>query len=180
MAVTVTFSSAAGSGDFTDVGHGSIPAGNNGTAKDVYIRHDATNDITGCKFFIAPYSVSAHANANIDYLEMLEWGDAGVANDFGGIQLNMDKVGSFAEPWPTVSTKGGTTDLAVVAQTGVGDNASNGIDLHADAHPSTETTGVITAGSNTTQIQVRIGVPTNEATTGERKIDLRMRFTFTS
>ena len=192
MAVTVTFSSAAGSGDFTEITHqdggGDIAAGNTSDPQDVYIRHDAANDITDCKFFMAPFSVSAHANANADYLEMLEWGDGlaaggpAEANEFGGVQLNMDRVGNFdaTTPWPTFGSEGSATDKAVACRTGVGDNASNGIELNADAHPTTETAGVITAGSNTTQIQLRVEVPTDEATTGERKFDLRMRFTFTS
>ena len=183
MAVAITFSTTDNGTGITEKDHSSASAGGfapGAAGQDIYIRHNAVNDITGCKFFIAPYSVSAHANANADYLEMLAWGDGlaaggpAEASEFGGVQLSMDA----GTTWPSYGSEGTVNDVGVVARTGVGDNASNGINLHDSA--TSGTTGVIPESSTDTRIVLRIQVPTDEATTGQRKFDLRMRFTFTS
>lgn len=151
------------------------------TEQNLYIRHDATNQLTNCKFWIDEYSgtYSGGASAAADLAELLAWGD-GTGDDFGGFMVNMDASGGFGT-WPTSGDK--NTSTYGVFRTGVGDSAANGITLSANMSTTMSVDGVIPGdGSHdpNPRCQVRIAIPTNEDTAGIRQFDQKLRFTYTS
>lgn len=171
MSVNITWSSTNGGAAITEpLDHGSAAAGNILSDQEIFIRHDATNPITNCRFYLT-------STVPADLAEILSWGDASIADDFGGIQINMDAITSYPT-WSTVGTKSGTHYN--VFRTGVGDSADNGILLTANSG-LTGSAGTLQAGSSpNVRFKLRVQIPTNEDTTGARVFAQKMRFTFTS
>lgn len=182
-APTITWSETNEGTAITDpLDHGTEPAGDTTTVKDIYVRHDGSNQLTQCKFWIGEYSgtYTGGASASLDLAEILAWGDDTDAADFGGFFISMDAAGSFPT-WPTLSDK--NTSTYAVFQTGIGDSADDGLALATDMSTVMSTAGVIPAdGSHdpNPHFEAKIQIPTSEATAGIRQFDQKLRFTYTS
>lgn len=174
MSVTITWSNTNGGVSISSKGHGTGSAGDTLSANTLFIRHSGINSISQCRFYLATTSGSSAT-----YLtEILQWGDATTAADFGGLQLNMDANGGFPSIWPTIYSKFGTNYN--VFRTGVGDSSTNGI-LLPQAMGLTGSPGIIQAGdAPNVSFQCRIQIPSSVVDTGSRWFDQRMRFSYTS
>lgn len=185
MAVSITWSSIAGGSGLSSLSHGSSANGENTTAQQLYLRHDGLNAITGCKFYFSQKSGSytGGASAADDYAELLEWGAAADAGDFGGIQINMDAINSFSggASWGmSESQKSSLDGYKFTVRTGTADTSGNGVTLSKNMSSSMTSDGEIPAGVNDSTFQIRFKVPTNEATTGTRQVDQVLVFSYTS
>jgi hypothetical protein len=185
MAVSITWSLTDNGAAETLIDHGNAANGENTTATQIYIRHDGTNEITNCAFYFAEKSGSytGSLNAVADYAEMLAWGDAGVADDWGGIQVNMDAEGGFSggATWGmSESQKTSADGYKFTARTGVGDGSANGVTLSEKMSASMSVDGTIPNAITNTTFQLRIKIPTNEDTAGVRQFDQVLKYTFTS
>jgi len=168
----------------TYLNHGDVGAGNNSLVRTVFIEHDGENQITNCRLWIDVKSGTYGGDATpaADLAEILEWGDAAVADDFGGLAVNMDAAGSFpGGKWPTASVK--YSDDYSAFYTGRGDTPDNGLLLHVNMNstPAMPGNGVIPADCTTwPSFACRLRVPSNEGTTGVRQFEQKLRFTYTS
>jgi hypothetical protein len=147
--------------------------------EEVFLEHDGDNPITGCKFFIgektAPYAGDFSASA--DLAELLAWGDDATEDGFGGAQVNMDAINSYAASWPTYLSPDNAKTKTF--KTGIGDSSANGIILHSSM--GLVSTGTIQAGTSpNVRFKLRIQLPTDEDTAGTREFDQKLRYTFTS
>lgn len=190
MAVNISWGHTEGGSEYNSASVDHL-SGSNGTilnndaqgkSGEVWISHDGTNPITGCKFYLGQFSgtYSGGASAAADLAEMLAWGDGGDANAFGGVWLNMDKINAFVAADPTFAAPGGVNDLHVACHTGVGDNPANGVNLHVNMGAAVTSTGVIAAGGTAASLQVHVKIPIDEGTAGVREFDQKLRFTYTS
>lgn len=180
MAVNIVFSTTNGGSSITTLSHGNSSPGSNTTAQTLYIRHDGTNPITNCKLYMAQKSgaYSGAATAAQDFTELLGWGDGNLSTNYGGMLFNFNAIGSFpGGNWPVYNNKTPTSGNTV--RTGVGDSTTNAISIpSATGAPSV---GVIPQGSTpNVRFQVRFKVPNSEGTLGNRQVDLRLRYTYTS
>lgn len=178
MSVTLTWSQDNGGGAISSVYHGSGSASETLTEKLLFIRHNGISPITQCKFYLAPYA----GIPTTDYTEILGWGDAETAADFGGLLLNMNANGGFpSHHWPTYDDKyDGTGNKYNVFRTGVGDTSDNGILL-----PVTMgligSAGVLQAGdAPNVSFKCKIQIPSTVSVTGTRRFDHRLKFSYTS
>lgn len=188
MAVVITWSLTDGGAAISDpLDHGTDAAGVTLTEQEIYLRHDGANPIIGCKFYLAEKSgiYSGSASPSDDLAEILSWGDGlaaggpAEASEFGGFQFNMDAINAYAASWPTFGLEGGVGDVAVVCRTGIGDNTDNGIVLHTSM--GLASSGTIQTGSTPNiRFKMRIQLPADESVTGDREVDQKLRFTFTS
>lgn len=182
-APTITWSETNEGGAISEpLDHGIKENGQTTDVKNIYIRHDATNQLSNCKFWIGEYSgtYSGGASAAADLAELLGWGDAASADDFGGCFLQMDAQGGFPT-WPTLGDKNATT--YGVFRSGVGDDPSTGITLSQYMSTVMTQDGVIPGdGSHdpNPRFQMKVQIPTNESTAGVRQFDQKLRFTYTS
>ena len=166
MPVNVTFSKTAGGvaiadslqGGGSGLDHGNVTNGSSTGIQEVFIRHNGANEITDCKFWIAPYSgvYGGGTSASLDLAEILSWG---VSNEGLRIDPNPDSIfTSF--------------------KTGVGDSSINAIALSGgDGGTNPDDIG---AGMNTASIKLRVSVPPSEDTAGYRQFDFKMDYTYTS
>lgn len=162
--------------------NGSKENGQTTDALDIYIRHDASNQLTACKFWVGQYSGDylgdgGSTTAAQDIAEILAWGDGAIEEQFGGFMINMDD----GLTWPTVGDK--NTAQYGVFRTGVGDSAENGITLAKEMSTTMSQDGVIPAdGSHVPNphFQCKIHIPLVEDTAGIRLFDQKLRFTYTS
>jgi hypothetical protein len=181
MSVAITFSySNGGAAISSDVDHGNTSNGLTTSGTEIYIRHDGLLAITAAKLYIRAYSgtYSGGASANLDFLELLAWGDAIASNTFGGFQVNMNATEAYpAADWPVYTDKDRTHGY--VCRTGTADSAGNGVLLSTG-------TGVTTAGQVPTgaapniRFKVRVQIPTAEDTVGIRQWDQCLVFNYTS
>jgi hypothetical protein len=184
MAVTITWSSTNGGTQITaPLDHGGQDAGNTLPTQTVYVRHDGVNDITNCKLYLGPRynGYTGAQDADTDFQETLDIGSQTDSDYFGGFQINQDATNSFAAAWPTLGSKGTTSDLSVAFRNDVGDSVENGIPLHLNT--GVTTTGTIpTGGTPNIRFQLRIVLPIyyQNDTLGERQFSLNMRYTYTS
>lgn len=188
MPVTITWSTTQNgtavaeslTGGSNGVDHGSGTNGTTLSQREIWVRHDGTNAITGCGLYIANYSntYGGGASASVDLTEIIGWGDSSTANAFGGFQVNMNSGDTNPGDWPTVSAKQPTNGSAFF--TGVGDNADNKVLLSTTMGAAVTSTGVIAASNTDAQLYFRIQIPTDEDTTGIRQMDQKLAYTFTS
>lgn len=174
MAVGLIWSFTNGGDAIVDiVDHGNASNGANTASQVIYIRHDGVNPITNTGLYIRQYSGSytGAATAVDDYQELLSWGDATVAADFGGFEVSFN-----GSTWPSVSSK--SPSNAFVARTGTGDNETNAVTLPTAT--GADVAGEIQASETDVNFTCRIVVPTNEDTVGLRQFDQVLRYTFTS
>lgn len=163
MVVYVTWS-ATPSGEALETQiWGTIQTGESST-DDIYIRHDGSEKIYDCTFYIAAYSgiYSGGATALDDYNELLAWGDGG-----NGFSINQDCTNTFpAGSWQVHSSTSGTISTPITLD---GDSRVGG------AGPD----GEIATGEEH-HIKVRVSVPSSEDTPGTRMFDQVIQFTYTS
>lgn len=184
--VLVTFSTSnGGSAISSDVDGGSAGNGEETAADTVYIRHDGSNPITGCKLYIASINerYSGATTADGDLLEMLGWGDKTTASAFGGFFLNLNATGSFpAGSWPTLinkSVESAGKTVGAVCRTGVGDSASNGVSLITNMGCSSDET-IQTGSSPDVRFQCKVSIPSAEDTVGIRHFKIVLSYSYTS
>jgi hypothetical protein len=168
--------------------HGSVSAGSLTSVQTIYLYHDGTNDLTGCALYLGEYSGSYDGgdSASNDLTEILDWGDQAVEADFGGVLINMDAVNSFATDWSTYDSHT-VSGVSYVFNNTYGPDSDNAITLSKDmsSDGSVLNNGVIPAnqpnGYGTDfKFQMKVQVPTNEATAGKRQFDLGLLYTYTS
>lgn len=171
MAVDITWSDSDGGSAITQpVDHGSGANGDTLTYQEIFLRHSANQQISSCKFFLF----------GGDSQEILYWGsELYEANKFGGFQINMDAINSYAGDWPSLDYK--NPDQSRTFYAGAGDNAQNGITLVKQMSGGMIQDGVIPADcSPDPSFRARIQIPTDEEETGTRSFSLKLRFTYTS
>lgn len=184
MAVSIIWSSTNGGSAITEVDHSSSASGSETTEQEIFVRHDGVNGISNCGLYIVEKSgtYSGDNSAAADIAEILGWGDSDVAADFGGFEINMDKINAWAGGWPTYDEKsGGVSGSSFnTFRTGVGDSADNKILLHVNMGLSVSE-GVLQSGDAPgVSFQCRIAVPSSVTTTGIRQFEQRLRYTYTS
>lgn len=190
MAVNITWSLSEGGAAITSLDHGSdsngtvLASGGLGAAGvEIWISHDGSNPITNAGFYIAQKSgtYTGGFTASKDLAEQLAWGDGNTANAFGGFQINMDKVGSYATAWPTHTNKfQGTPKLTTAFYTGVGDSIANKVLLHTSMGADVTSAGVLAAAGTACAFKCRIAIPADEDTIGIRQFDQKLRYTYSS
>lgn len=180
MTVNVEWSLTLGGNAITaDTNLGSTLHHGHYTVSGVYwLRHDGENSITNCKIYMKPVSEDDYVgnfSPREDLDELLSWGDATVAGDFGGLMINLDNTGG-AGTWPTLADKGTTT--YAVFRTGVGDTKDNGITLPIEVGLNVE--GEIPPGlNNNVAVLVRLQIPNNESVVGIRHVDIGLSYDYT-
>lgn len=163
-----------------NVAHGAAGAGTTLSPKTLFISHDGTNSITGCKLYLAPKSGSytGSANPTADFNELLDWGNQVSSTRFGGVQVNMDALGGFPNTsWGTNSAKDQNNGYSF--RSAVGDSSSTALLLKSSMNlPGI---GVIPAGTSPNiSLQIRVKIPSTLAVTGTRQFDLKLRYTYTN
>lgn len=192
MSVNITWSTTQSgdavaetlTGSGAGVNHGNGNAGDIYTARSLWIRHDGTNPIVGCGFYLGQFSgtYAGHANPSADLLELLEWGDGVTAASFGGFAINM-YAPDFMIAWSALShsAKGSIGDTVVACRTNVGDNAINKLPLKTTMGAAIISDGVMAGnGATDANFQCRIAVPSEETTVGVRQFNQVLRYTYTS
>lgn len=185
MAVNITWSLAPNGVAITDSNYASAESGSNTFEVTFYIRHNGAQKISGCALFIGP-KTSGYAgdfNANSDYNEVIGWGDASAADDFGGLQINMDNEGGFSggTTWGMSETQKTSTDgLKFTVRTGVGNDINNAVILSEKISAQVTTNGEIPTGIVSSAIRARVKVPANESVGGFREFSLYLKYSYTS
>ena len=172
MAVTITWSSTNGGAAISSLDHGSGAAGGTLTANEIFIEHNAINPLSQCSFYLG--------GDPTDLAEVIAWGNATIAADFGGIQLNMRAITSPTyDNWPTLGDKSPSGQDTHVFRTNFGDTLSTGITLAKNMGMVND--GLMQAGTSpNVRFQMRVVIPPSEGTTGARTVQQKLRFTFTS
>lgn len=169
-----------GSAITTALDHGGSSNGSETAIREIYVRHTFTNPITSAKLFIRELSTTytGSATAPADISEVIAWGNEDTANGFGGYFVNMNAAGTYpAASWPTYLSKAPTSGF--VCKTGVGDSELNAVLL--DTNSGCTSAGVIIAGTTpNVRFSVKIQVPDDEDTVGERQFETALVFTYTS
>jgi len=164
MVVSITWSlSSGGAAASSPQNHGTVGNGDTGSALDLYIRHDGSNEITGVGFYIRAYSGGSYDGDGTpadDYNELIAWGDAWVTAGDGGIEIAQN---ASSPTWVVHKTGQGTVAVPIGITTDSGVSSDDEIDAGEEAH-----------------VKVRIGVPTAEDTAGTRYLDHCLAFTYTS
>lgn len=164
--------------------HGNNSISNTLGPTTIFIRHTGNNPITGCAFYMRTFAgtYSGDALPIDDFNELIGWGNAGLAADFGGFQINQNAVSAFPSiSWPTLANKTTVDGLGFTFRTGVGNTVSNAVALKKESYSATGTDGQIPTGTApNVRIQARILVPTSETVPGVRQFESILKFTFTS
>lgn len=185
MSVSITWSSTNGGNSISEVDEGSAGNGSNTSGQEIYLRHNGSNAITDCALYLLSISDSyaGDATASSDLSEVFGWGNQTTANEFGGVEFNLNATNSYpAASWPTYSSKAPTASgntVGNVCRTGVGDSAENGIGLVTQCGCSSNGT-IQTGSAPNVRFKIRIAVPQNEDTSGERHLGLALAYDFTS
>jgi hypothetical protein len=156
MVVAITWSLSQGGGALTPpIAHGNLGPNEAGTAVDIYIRHDGTEKIYDCGFYLA----------NHDSAEVLGWGNNGTNEH--GFQIDMN----------THAGSPGWTSF----KTGVGDTSGNAIavDGNSKYNSGDGVDGEIATGTEA-HIKVRTVVDPTETVAGTREWDQVLAYTYTS
>lgn len=184
MAVNVIWSYTNGGEAISAIiNHGNAANGDTTTVKEIFLRHDGSNEITNVGIYVRDYSgtYAGDATASSDLIELLSWGDASTIDTFGGFQVNMDAVGAYpAASWPAYDDKSPSNGF--VHRTGVGDSEGNAVTLaKAAGIADPYVAGELPSGNSpNVRFKARIQVPTAEDTAGIRQFDQVVRFAFTS
>lgn len=182
MAVNITWSATENGTQISDpLDHGQKENGEITDVESIFLRHDGANQITNARMYIDEKSgvYGGDFAAATDLAEIIGWGDGGVADAFGGFQINMDANGGFPNgSWPTVGTKQPSNGSAFF--TGVGDSAVNGVTLTTAMGAGVTSNGIIAAAATDVNFSARVEIPFDEDTSGIRQFDSKLRFTFTS
>jgi hypothetical protein len=181
MSVNIIWSLTNGGDSIADtLDHGNVSNGSTSAPiQELFLRHDGTNSITDAGIYVREVSTTYGGGftAATDLAELLEWADAAVANDFGGVMVHFDAAGGYASAWPTVTTKDATN--TGLHRTGTGDSAANAITIPTATGATAA--GTVQAGNSpNVRFQVRIQVPTSEDLIGVRQYEHIVKYNFTS
>lgn len=173
MAVEVTWSLTNGGSAISDpIDHGGIDAGAEGSASEIFLRHNGGNVITNCGFYLT------NTDPNLDLPVMIAWGDGITAASFGGFELNMNAVGGYPT-WPSYTNKYGTNYN--VFRTGAGDTRNNAITLATNMGLSSGAGIIQTGSAPNVRFKCRIVVPSSYSNFGPiLTFSQKLRFTYTS
>jgi len=150
-----------------------ISPGGSSSVFDFYISHSGTAKISGCKFYLLPYSSGVYngtGTAQDDYDLVIGWGDAShPAVSGGGFYINLNASGSF----PLANYQ--------VIRTGFGDTLGTAISLPASAiNIGAAVAGEIQSGGEA-HVRCRLDVPAAYiGSTGTFYFDLLMYYVATS
>jgi hypothetical protein len=162
-----------------DVDYGNGAAGTILGPQTIYISQNGSFSLTNCGFYLANKSVySGSQSPTDDYNELIEWGNAGTSNSWGGVHLNMNAANGFlSNSWPTFANQQPSGGASI--STGVGDSFSTTIPLlSAMGLPGT---GIIPTGTRPNiSFQTRILVPNSVSILGTRQFNLCLKYTYTS
>jgi hypothetical protein len=189
MTVEITWRDADDGDPITDkLDHGSVNNGAESTGKIIWIRHNKDNPLTDVALYIRQCSstYSGNFSALSDFMELLSWGDADEADDFGGFLINFLAEPDSAFPiegWATVAEKfplgpDGIQCGGFVHCTGTGDSADNAVLLPTTTYASAE--GVLQNGITNVRFKTKVIIPTNEKDIGYRQWDQILRFNYTT
>jgi hypothetical protein len=163
--------------------YGSSASSSYTSTQTVSISHNGNNQITNCRLYIGPSS-----DYQGDYLpagdisELLKWGDNTTVAGFGGLELNMNALGSFPSGnWSTCSGK--SSSSYNVFRTGVGDSSTSGILLYSgmNSTPAMSANGIIPPNCSVwPSMETRVSIPSSGVQVGTRDFELRATFSFTS
>lgn len=163
MTVSITWSeSQGGTAISSPLSWGNIANGSN-SIDDLYIRHDGTEKIYDCGFYIQAYtgSYTGTFDAATDYAELLTWG----ADDASGVSICQDA--DAATTYVTCKTGRGTSAVPQA--------------LTADSkYPAGGGTAEEIQTGEEAWIKVKIAVPAAEGDAGTRQFDLCLVYTYTS
>lgn len=164
--------------------YGSINKDSESSAQTIYLYQDGATNLYNCSFVLKPVLSADYTGSRSpmeDYNMLLEWGDATDEDDFGGILVNMNATGSWANGWATYDAKSPT--YGFVCRTGVADSESNKVQMVTNMGCSAA--GVIQSnypdghGINV-RFQTKILVPNSVTVLGDIQYDLAVYFTYTS
>lgn len=163
--------------------HGDVANGANSAAQTIYLYHNASDDLNNCGLYLAQKSgiYTGDSSAAEDYQELLDWGDGVTATSFGGLCVNMDAAGTWADGWPVWNDKNPT--YGFVCRTNIADTIDNAIDLSSRTGASSD--GVLQANPPNgygigVAFQVRVTAPSEENVPGVRQFDLCLYYTQSS
>jgi len=159
--------------------HGSATNGASTPSKEFYLRHTYLNPITNASLFtrLVTGTYGGAKNAQDDYDEIVGWGDETDVDDFGGLAVNMDALGSYATAWPSYLVP--TATEAYMVATGRGDSELNARVLTTQTGCPTEGQ-VLNGGSPNVRFKVRFDIPNNEGVLGIRQVEQVLRYDYTS
>lgn len=165
--------------------HGDNSVSNTLGPTTVFVRHTGLNPITNCSIYVRAFAATTYSGDALpidDYNELIGWGDASLAPDFGGLQLNQNAVGGFPPAsWPVFPTKDTIDGFGRTVRTGVGDADANAIQIKKETYSAGGTDGEIPTGvAPNVRFQARLLIPTNENVPGVRQFETVLKFTFTS
>lgn len=184
MPVVVIFSSSNGGSSITEpLSYGNISNGSNSSNQTIYVRHTGVNPITAAAFYVEAVDAGSYGGdftSAADKAELLSWGNASAANDFGGVQFNQNALGGFpGASWPTFANKTTIDGYGHTVRTGIGDSSTNPLTVLTTTGATAN--GTIQAGASpNVRFQARIVVPTSEATLGVRQFNFALTFTSTT
>lgn len=192
MTVTIEWSTSSTFSSTTElIDHGNSSNGDITEGIEIFIRHDGSNPITSCSFYLQPFTgtYSGDATASDDFTEITEWGASSTSSTFGGCQINMDMDNGYTSTFSSISyTSKDVLDTGeIVAFTArqddgggaVGINTTSAVTLHTNMGLSTA--GEIPTGTQPgVAFKARIQIPTSEDTAGIRQFSQVLKYTFTS
>ncbi len=184
MSISVTFSFSNGGLSIPEpIDHGDIANGSTTIPQTIYVSHNGSNPITSAGIYCSSVESGEYAGdstALSDFEEILEWGNAGATDDFGGVQFNFNATGGFPDSsWPTFSNKTTADSRGYTVRNGIGDSSSNSILFPSSSGASS--LGTLAAGASPNiRFQARIVVPQNEDQLGIRQFKMSLAYNFTS
>jgi len=166
MVVSITWSETSrGAASSAPLDWGNIGNGENST-DDLYIRHDGSEKIYDCVFYIQAYtgSYTGGASAAADYSELIGWGDG---DDTEGFLINQTHLTASPGTYVTHKTGQGTAAAPITLLD----------DIIIDGPGAAD--GEIASGEEG-HIKVKIAVPSGENVAGTRQFDQVLKYTYTS
>jgi hypothetical protein len=184
MSLVITWSTTDGGFPIAEpVVHGTgVPQGGVTPGQILYLRHNGLNPITNAGLFLKLYSDTyvGSFTASEDFGELIDWGNAALATDWGGLMLNQNAIAAFpGTSDPTFANKDSLDGTGFNVRTGVGDDVTNPIIIKQESGATVD--GEIAAGlTPNVRIKFFIRVPLSEDMLGVRLFDIAMQYTFTS
>lgn len=136
----------------------------------LYIRHDGDNEITNVKLYLTPAVTYEEgiADSQTDLDEVLSWARYSSTHNQFGVQINMDATGSFpTDSWQSLGGTDGGANVEVALPLSVKSGATS--------------TGTIASGdSPNVRVKLRVRIPPVVEEVGQRNIDLKLRYTYST
>ncbi len=192
MALNIKWQSSNGGSEYADpLNHGTnLAQGDTTGERTIFLSHDGINEITNVGIYLQAFTGDGSANAYVDaggdhtrdedLAEIIGWGDAGSAPDWGGVMINQNATGGFPDAsWSVFANKSTVDTYGENFRTGVGDTISAPIEILAVTGATSD--GTIQPGSSPdVSFQMRILVPSTASISGLHLFDTVIVYDFTS